>query len=207
MRVYADWENQLVIAHYRDRGPEFLIPLLNQRTLLSIKLRARKLKVSNAVAPPWTIAELNIIRRCHPDLHEAAKLLPGRTFEAVTTRSKILRLKSHKRWTAAEDELLHKLWPTHSNPELAAMLGRTARAVRKRRSDYGLVRASNNIVRHRPLMVDLLAEAQRRGVRLTTLTKALGCPRLKPGRTDHQTKTVTAQVRVLGGEVYAEWDD
>lgn len=46
-------------------------------------------------------------------------------------------------WTATDDATLTRLYPTHTGPQIAALLGRTLSAVENRRTKLGLSKATN----------------------------------------------------------------
>lgn len=157
----------------------------------------------------WSRKEDELIRKHHPNFRIIERLLPHRTWYAIHSRSSSLGLGSVKSWEPAEDDLIRKLTPMHSDEEMAKMLGRTVAAVGKRRKGMGIRRhrqVKGGVV---PVVVDVMAEAARRHVRVNTLTKALRCPRIRSATEDtHLSLAAIALVtEAFGGELYAEWDD
>lgn len=47
-------------------------------------------------------------------------------------------------WTATDDATLTSLYPTHTGPEIAALLGRTLPSIENRRTKLGLSKATNS---------------------------------------------------------------
>ncbi len=207
MPRYAEWEDALLREHYGVSSPDFLLGLLKKRTWSSIKHRAQSLNLGSVRNPDWTIDEDRILRRCHPDLSKVAVLLPHRTQKAIRARSTVLQLKRVRRWTSPEIDLIRKLYSTHTDAQMGAMLGRTARAIEAKRKKLGLTHAKHAPGTAPHLLSDVLAEARRRSVKLGKLTKAMGCLRLRRATKDKQIGTISALVAAFSGEFYAEWDD
>ncbi|KQX35360.1 hypothetical protein ASD04_15085 [Devosia sp. Root436] len=209
-RNYEPWEDDLIRERYGSQGVfRGLIQQLPHRTANSIHIRAALLGV-RAHYREWTSAEDKILRQYYPDMAKAEAHLKGRTREALYMRSRKLRLGPPVRnWSAAEDDALRKLTPTHSDEQIAIMLGRTARAVLRRRFRLGIRKTEPTVRVLLPILADVIAEANARGVRLRSLTGALGCasivPREDARRVSH--KAIAKVVAVFGGHLYAEWDD
>ena len=202
---YEAWEDSLIVAHYQECGPGGFSAILPLRTRHSIKARAGFLKVSQPRAPEWTLVEIGVIRACYPDLKRAARRLPHRTFAAITTKSKELGLARHRRFTAAEKDLITKLYSIHSDAQMATMLGRPLKSVDKVRRAMGL---------HRPTLVysalhaDVKAEAAVRGVVLSKITNGLGLLTIaKCGTATSREVTLSVIAQAFGGELYAVWED
>jgi hypothetical protein len=77
---------------------------------------------------PWTAAESAALRDSYLSggIGAARAALPSRSVNAIWHRAQILNLGRRRRWTAADDTRLRKLWDGElSVREIAAHLGRT----------------------------------------------------------------------------------
>lgn len=210
MTAYRQWEDDLIMAHYTTMGPKMLTAFIPERTPQSLGSRARILGVRPVQpAADWTPEDDRTLRRCHPDLKRAATRLPHRTPGAIRARANLLRLEfagTQKVWQPAHDDLIRKLTPHHTDREMGAMLGRSARSIGHRRESLGIAKKKATINTF-PLLGDLLAEAAARGVVLSTLTHALGFKRIQLDRKHLSVPEVAKVVDVFSGELYAEWGD
>jgi hypothetical protein len=205
---WQKWEDDLVIQHYRIEGIDFILGLLKARTRLAVKNRASYLKVTAKREPEWTLAEINIVRDHYPNLRKALRLLPGRTYDAIQSLCSLrLKLGSRKSWQSAEDDLIRKLAATHTDAQLAGMLGRTIKALAQRRLFLGNCREMPARRTPSQLVQDIKSEAKRRHVKLQPLVRALGHSNIESGSRYPQARAIGAVVRSFGGELYAEWDD
>jgi hypothetical protein len=159
-------------------------------------------------APNWTLAELKILRQCHPNMRLAARRLPERTAQSIRTRSKLLGLGRRKTWRHVEEDLIRKLHLTHTDAQLAAMLGRSEEAVALHRSGLMGLRRVRTPSAESALLDDLRDEARRRGIKLWPLARGLlGASVKLHGTGPAPARAVARVVEVLGGELYAEWED
>ncbi|KRA42063.1 hypothetical protein [Devosia sp. Root635] len=205
---YQPWEDDLIRKHWRSAsGRKLLLELLPHREPKSLRNRAPRLGV-RAKGAEWTLAEDKILRRCHPDLAKAELRLPGRSRCSIYNRSCKLGLRTMRRWSKAEDHVVDRLAPTHTDRQVALMLGRTVAAVEGRREHLGIVKRPHRVAAT-PVVADVIAEASVRGVKLQTLTRALGCQRIISGQNDRHVshEAIAKVVSVFGGHLYAEWDD
>ena len=210
-RRYAEWEDALILEHYHRWGTGPLSLLLDDRTPAAIKTRAAAIGAQRRGYPDWSLKEEAVLRRFYPDLSRAALLLPDRTMIAIRGRCQHLgmikqAIVSRKYWKEAEDDLIRKLAPTHTDAKLAAILGRGVAAVTVRRGRIGVWKRPTQ-GKPVPLIADLLRELGRKGTTLAATTIALNCPRIFKGATWSQIEPASAVVAALGGELYAEWDD
>jgi hypothetical protein len=205
---YQPWEDDLIRQHWRSAsGRKLLLELLPHRDPRSLRNRAPRLGL-RAKGAEWTLAEDKILRRCHPDLAKAEVRLPGRSRCSIYNRSCKLGLRTMRRWSKAEDHLVERLAPTHTDFQLASMLGRSAAAIEGRREHLQIVKRPPRIAAI-PVVADVIAEARARGVKLQTLTRALGVPPIVSCQTRHHVShaAIAKVVSAFGGHLYAEWDD
>lgn len=205
---YQPWEDNLVRQHWgTGEGRRLLLQLLPHRDSKSLRNRAPRLGL-RVQGAEWTLAEDKILRRCHPDLAKAASQLPSRSRCSIYNRSCNLGLRMMRRWSSAEDHLVERLAPTHTDRQMASMLGRTAAAVESRRDHLQIAKRTRRAAAT-PVIADVLSEARARGVKLKALTCALGCQPIVASQPVHRVshEAIAKVVSVFGGHLYAEWQD
>ena len=207
--IFEPWEDALIIERYQAEGPKKLALQMPGKTSGAILYRARVLHVTAVGAQDWSPREDGILRRCHPDWARAERLLVGRSRYAIYSRSRTLGLGHHKPWRPAEKDLFSKVAASLSDSEIGVMLGRTPKAVETRRLRQSEVRRHGEKAPTVPLIRDVYEMAATRGVVVSKLTSALGCGRIKRTvtRRSMSISAVARVVEVLGGELFAEWED
>lgn len=207
-RPYQPHEISLIVQHYPDVNT--LLALLPGRTRPGIKWQGRHLGLASSTQF-WTAKEAGIVAKNYPDLTKIQTLLPHRSKESITRRVRILGLRpSRPAWTAERQELLTKISGKVSDTEAAKMLGGSRRAIENKRSKMGLTQNRPARVRARvPLVQDIRDEARRRCIALSTVTRDLGCQKLRPSLTETDLSIASAAkvVAALGGHLYVEWTD
>jgi hypothetical protein len=89
------------------------------------------------IAPRWTLAEDEIVRSTGGP-SEAAKRLPGRTYEAAKSRWRALGMKAFTHWTKREDAKLAKYQHEPLAKQAKRFKSRTCAAIETRRRTLGL---------------------------------------------------------------------
>lgn len=194
--------------------------LLPRRTESAIRTRRVELGVNATGEPPavpWHASEGRIVQRNpHLSCRELADLLPGRTENAISTfRRRTLKEVRERQWRGTEDKLIRRTAATTSDAEMAAVLGRSVRAITQRRHYLGVLR-TNRPQEGRavdsvaiPLIKDIRVRARDLGVSLRHLARAAGTSGgFKPSqRWMGRGEACGRAVEMLGGELYAVWDD
>ena len=183
--LWAPWEVQPVVAIY----PEYrsIFPLLNRRTKPAVYHKAGRLGITKSRPPLWSDNEIIRIRKVYPSgtYDEILAAFPGRTIVAVAR--------------AANQRGIFRLPRPCSSALLKFGLSALPSQINKR-----------GLCPH-PLLQDVRNRCLELGVAFRYVGNAIGKPRvlaLSASRlqgVDH-TGLALATV-VLGGELYAEWED
>lgn len=208
--AYQEWEIETIVRLFPD--VQAICAALTGRTAGGIRAKAGQLGLRATQAKAWASWELRAVRRLHPDLDAVRKALPHRTRDAIKFRVRVLGIgKRHKRWTPERNALLTRLANQLPDNELAKIFGTTARAVAYQRSQLGVAgnRKMAGETSRTAVVHDVRQQAEKRGISLYRITKALRCQQLKPSQTDAKVSwiSVVRVVNALGGELYVEWDD
>ena len=209
VRPWESWEDDIVAHHYPD-VPNIMISL-PWRTLRAIRSRASLLKVAVYNDPFWTIEEQKTLIDLHPDMAAVRQALPHRTSYAIQRKIAILGLakRNRKLWTTEREEVLKRTASALNDRALGAVFGVSISSVQQKRARMGLKKPLNRAVFRTPIVGDIRREADRRGIKLGKITKALGCQALKSSLPDRKVSwtAVTKVVAALGGSLYVEWND
>lgn len=215
------WEAwELDVVRRTDLTVKQLQALLPLRSQSAIHFRRRGLKGHPARGPrrDWQRNEVQIVQEnAHLTSKDMMALLPGRTAGAIYAyRRTVLKEVRRPDWRGSDEKLILKASPDVTDLELAVALGRSPGAVGARRLLLGRYRprrpvdilADSSVP---PLIQDIRARAREHGIWLRDLERAMGADcALKPS---HQPKgPVPAAISVravelLGGELYAVWED
>lgn len=80
----------------------------------------------------WSKYEIDLLRKYYPigEIKKLLTLLPNRTYDAITTKSLRLGLKSREFWTDEEDSIMRKFYPIIAVEEMCNLLpNRTRNAI------------------------------------------------------------------------------
>ena len=142
-------------------------------------LRQEKRPYNRAKGPSWSEKERDILRSFYVQAGVRACLerLPGKSKGAAMQEARRLGLKTHRRWTSAENMILSEGWGSTPLEKLAQKLDRTERAILKHIwKDLDLGKGIP------PGCEGLTAAATRVGFAPQTLRKVLAFSGIKPTR-------------------------
>lgn len=142
-RRYGPEEDAAVRAAIEEGGEVAELARRLGRTPDALRLRAANLGLYRpSRRRRWTEREDAALRDGYDSGLSCAQIageLPGRTASGVAARARQLGLATHaRRWTAADDERLRRLAPSHGLDDLAGRLGRTPDALRQRARKLGV---------------------------------------------------------------------
>lgn len=81
----------------------------SKSTKQSIMSKASELGIKIVNENKWTNEELDIIKNYYKeDIDKVVKMLPNRTYKAITTKAKRLGIKSREFWSDEENKLMKK---------------------------------------------------------------------------------------------------
>ena len=203
-RKYSTAEIEIIVKHYPDL--EKILVLLPERNRLSIRGKAGDLGLCKKRGADWSLRENRVVEKHYPDIDAIRELLPQRTRMAIKTRAVVLGLTIKcKRWTPAHYSVLPALCAEMTDKEVGAILGVSTFAICFQRKKLGLKKqAKTQLSRARvPLVQDIRDEADRRGLKIGKITKALGFRMLKFSATDTTMcwSSAAKMVSVFSGEL------
>jgi hypothetical protein len=210
-REWTDQDVQVLKNLHPDfRAIERALP---HRTLAAIHKRAQQLKL-RAKQPVWAEWEDELVRTHAPDYQLLAELLPHRTYRAIGSRAELLDVTSLKRWTKPALQKLYKLlWEGCPFDEIVQCFpGRSRKALDDMAMKMGMRRGRKFRVTSKVrLASDIRERCANEGVSLTTIYRAVRgdgflCERrIKQDGLNY--RATSEAVELLGGELYAEWED
>ncbi|EIZ8585495.1 hypothetical protein MQY53_003064 [Salmonella enterica subsp. enterica] len=139
-QAWTTRELRFVETHYGTMKTADIAKTLG-RTVVSVRLEAQNLGCCKTSCIPWTEEEEAVIRReyaCGTRTDKIAKLLPGRTRNAIALRAAKLKVNNARIWSEQEDKLLKQHYPAMGTRVAEMLPGRTALAVRSRASNLGI---------------------------------------------------------------------
>lgn len=89
----------------------------------------------------WSEYEIDLLKKYYPigEIKKLITLLPNRSYNAITTKSLRLGLKSREFWTDEENSIMHKFYPVKSVEEMCDLLpNRTHNAIILHATNIGL---------------------------------------------------------------------
>ena len=118
---------------------------------------------------PWTVQDLDILKREFPVLptKEVARIL-GRSANAVSTMAHkigIVKFRKGITWTPQMLKILCDYFPTMFNKPLAKWIGVSQRTLIRKARELGLNKVEGFLDKRRDDIVELAADALRRGYR------------------------------------------
>lgn len=136
-------EDEIIRKYYISIGAKGIGEILTNRTILSIRSRAKTLKISMYNVCPWTVEEEEILRKYYPSLgiNGVREMLNNRTDADIKTKVCRLEIPTYKcrRWTQEEDEMILKYYRISSIEDMVKMLkNRTVSAIRSRAKQLNL---------------------------------------------------------------------
>jgi len=98
----------------------------------------------------WTNKEIEELRKLYPvtPIKQLSKLI-GKTVPAIRSKVKILKIKKHhlykgNQWSIQKDEILIKLYETHTSKEIGAILNIPYTTIKNRAHKLGLRKNTNS---------------------------------------------------------------
>ena len=158
---------------------------------------------------PYEDWEDRIIRAMHPDYARICSALPHRTYGGVRRRAAALLLVKKKvRWSPALRLALREGgFEKFTDQEVAQFMGCTVNAAKLARQSMGIFRPTVAAAEPRsPLVLDIRQRAKEMSIPLTDLLERVGGSKGALHRSNAYSSTAK-MVRVLGGELYVEWED
>lgn len=158
---------------------------------------------------PYEKWEDQIIRGKYPDYKAIGAALPHRTYWALRARAKALGIIKHKvRWSPALRIALREGgFEKFTDQEIAEFMGCSEGAAEQVRQSMGIFRAKPVAATPRsPLVLDIRQRARDLGVPLHHLLRRAKCSSSALHKAT-QYSPAARMVRILGGELFAEWED
>ena len=194
-------DNRLTPQERRSRLPN--------RTSEAIKACRVRMRAGRA-KKRWLPAEDETIRTFYPDRVALTSLLPGRTWKAIVNRAERLNCHRSRRAYTHEDFQIAKIVGDNLGLKAAALrLGRTPDAISRIRDLAGVTKRRKARKRPMPqLLVDFRRGASDRGLPIGEIGAQIGCVGLLTSKARMPSyKRLFEAAELLGGTIYAEWDD
>jgi hypothetical protein len=157
----------------------------------------------------WTAEEDGLLHSLHPDLDEICRRLPHRSRAAIIKRAGRIGVPTFVRvWTTGHIQFLRS--NTHlTDVEIGRQLGRTAGAVLRARLAYGVPKALPPTWTADPLLVDVRKLVDASALNHAEAVRRAGASRgtLKSRQRRINSSGLIKVAELVGGEVYAVWDD
>lgn len=183
--------------------------ILTRRSMVGINARGKR-------KPVWSEDEIRIlVENSDVPAKDLTAKLPGRTAVAIRVRRcKGLHEVRRPQWRITDVKRVQSSAPTETDRDLAASLGRTIGAVQQLRWQLRVLRpqgpkGSTADDLAPPLIRDIRVRAREQRVELRALARASGSKgAFKPPEQQCVPSTTSARaVELLGGELYAVWED
>lgn len=162
----------------------------------------------------WQPHELRILTdNRHLSNHELALLLPGRTIDAISKRRGMTDLQTLRRrvWLSPDLRLMREVGQEESDQDIAMRIGRSQKAVALKRRKLGIVKDGSPRRRGPALLEDIHERARDCRISIKGVEgaiNALGSLGASRWRRNRSVPLIAAlAVELLGGELYAEWED
>jgi hypothetical protein len=194
-----------------DLSLKALAALLPRRTIPAIATRRSDLGISRSkpFSPKWTPAEDSLLLTMYPS-RELETLLPHRSWNAIKSRAAVLGLlRKSRRFTAAELKVIKRIGDMSGARVVAKHLNCTEKQIYAARANHRMSPRKASRYPLPPLLADMRARAETIGVSPSSVAYAAGNPQIL--RVTKQGLVGIAALfraaKILGGEIYAVWDD
>ena len=112
---FTDDDIEFLKKYYPLGNWDFIMEHFSKSTKQSIMSKASELGIKIVNENKWTNEELDIIKNYYKeDIDKVVKMLPNRTYKAITTKAKRLGIKSREFWSDEENKLMKKYYPIMS---------------------------------------------------------------------------------------------
>lgn len=180
-----------------------------------MKVKAQAQGVARPAAPRWKIEKDELLRRHYPDYDLLMPRLPGRTRSAIKTRAKALKLqKPNVSWTGAEIAQIRRYAQTMTRSEIFEKHShRTPKNLDRVMDTYGIRPQRIPLLTSGDPLLDAARQRCRdTGLPLRVVSRMAGPDRTLGLSTERKGATFANDsfaraIDLLGGELYAEWDD
>jgi len=161
--------------------------------------------------PRWSQVEDDLLREHFRSNRDCTELIPCRTKDAIKSRARTLGLtQPDTPWTAALVRRVSRMAAHYTDEEIASAVGRTVAAVRDKIS--GLRRPPRmRFPSAAPIASDIRERCYAERISLQKLYRFIGTDRFLAERRIRRYNAIhpalSDAVRILGGELYVEWED